>query len=201
LVLGSAAVLLSFALNLPELVVASLGRDLTLTDRTFIWHDLLGVGTNPVFGIGYDTFWLGERLEWFLEKHQVNSAHNGYLEAYLEVGWIGLLLLVAFLITVFAKVKRALESDVSYGRLLAATLAVFLFYNVTEAGYKPTTLVCFMLLLVAMTAPVTQTETLSSRTGARELSRPRRATMRPGAAKISSAAPRDVGPARSAERQ
>ena len=110
-------------------------------------------GTNPLVGVGYDTFWLGDRLAWFVQTHRVTEAHNGYLEAYLELGWVGLLLLWGFLLAVFAKLKAALVADVAYAKLLAAILTVFLLYNWTEESYKPTTLVCLTLLLVAMTAP------------------------------------------------
>jgi O-antigen ligase len=138
------------ALNLVELVVTSLGRDMTLTDRTFVWGDLIGLGTNPLVGVGYDTFWLGERLETFMRVHQVNSAHNGYLEVYIELGIIGLLLLAAVLVSSSWKAMGFLTADPDYGRLRLALLVMFLLYNVTESGYKLTTGIAFVFLLVTM---------------------------------------------------
>ena len=38
--------------------VTMLGRDMTFTDRTFVWADLLARNTNPLVGVAYDSFWL-----------------------------------------------------------------------------------------------------------------------------------------------
>jgi exopolysaccharide production protein ExoQ len=162
LILVATGVLVSLIFNLPELFVRSLGRDLTLTDRTSVWNDLIAYGTNPFVGVGYDTFWLGDRLEWFATTHQVNEAHNGYLEVYLELGWVGLLLLASILVVAFTRLKQVVSSDTAYGRLLVTTLVVFVFYNITESSYKPTTLISFMLLLVMIASPRLQVEGASS---------------------------------------
>jgi exopolysaccharide production protein ExoQ len=161
LVFGGTALLLNETFDLQDMIFRALGRNPTLTDRTFIWSDLRAMHTNPIFGVGYDTFWLGSRLQYFLEKYEVNSAHNGYLEIYLEVGALGLLLLLRLLLSVFSTVKTALLTDAPYGRLLAATLAVFAFYNITEAGYKPTALVSFVLLLMTLAAPAQVVEAMA----------------------------------------
>jgi O-antigen ligase len=154
IVLGGPVIVgVSIALDLPQAVVAALGRDLTLTDRTYIWSDLLKMATNPFIGAGYGSFWVGDRLEYFVKVHQVNEAHNGYLDVYLELGFVGLFLFAGFLFGVFRKSVRTLQTDVTYGRLRMAVLAVFLSYNVTEAGSKPTTFIFLVLLLVAMQVP------------------------------------------------
>jgi O-antigen ligase len=142
-------------LNLKEMAVGSLGRDMTLTDRTFIWQDLLALGTNPVFGVGYDSFWLGERLEMFVRKHLVAEAHNGYIELYLELGIVGIGLVIGLVWSVFLKAKKSLmrEETFDYGRLQLAVLAVFLIYNMTEAAYKVTAFMAFTLIVIAIERP------------------------------------------------
>ncbi len=45
--------------------------------------------TNPLLGTGYESFWLGPRLQWFWQHAglgHINEAHNGYLEVYLNLG-------------------------------------------------------------------------------------------------------------------
>ena len=64
----SLAVFIVFTFGLAEDFAAGLGRNLTLTTRTFIWDDLLRMNTNPVGGVGYDSFWLGDRLALFVQK-------------------------------------------------------------------------------------------------------------------------------------
>lgn len=140
--------------NLTENIVTNvLHRNMTFTDRTYIWNDLLDRCTNPLFGVGYDSFWLGERYDFFMHKHQVFEAHNGYLELYAEVGMTGLFLFFGFLFQVFLKAKRSLLLNFDYGRLRLMLLFIFLFYNITEAAYKITTLMCFVFVLVAIDVP------------------------------------------------
>jgi O-antigen ligase len=144
---------LGFSLNLVEVAVTSLGRDMTFTDRTYIWNDLLDLHTNPAVGVGYDSLWLGDRLDAFVAKHQVYEAHNGYLEVYLELGFVGLILMAGLVVSVFFKAKRSLLTSFDYGRLRLVMIALFLLYNMTEAGYKATTLIFFVFLLIAMDPP------------------------------------------------
>lgn len=162
-VLGVAtAITFTMSFGLAERVAAGLGRNLTLTDRTFIWADLLNMQTNPVIGVGYDSFWLGERLMRFVETRHVTTSHNGYLEMYLELGTVGLCLFAALLLSVFQKAKRSMEVSLAYGRLRLAILTVFLLYNITESGYKVTTFICFVLMLVAIEFPAKVRATLTA---------------------------------------
>jgi O-antigen ligase len=148
-----------------DALVEGLGRDMTLTTRTFVWADLMAVDTNPIFGVGYDTFWLGDRLRWFVDTHQVSSAHNGYLEVYLELGAVGLTLFFGTLWRFFRASQRLLARDGHYGSFRLVILLVFLIYNITESGYKATTLMFFVLLLAAVDGPrtVMSTESQPSR--------------------------------------
>src|SRR5207247_143917 len=43
-------------------VAGILGRDSTFSGRTEIWRALLNMDTNPLLGVGYQSFWLGDRL-------------------------------------------------------------------------------------------------------------------------------------------
>ena len=146
---------LELSVNLTEMVVKSLGRDMTLTERTYIWTDLLSMGTDPLFGTGYDTFWLGRRLETIWIRYPgLNEAHSGYLEAYLEVGVVGLVLLTGLLISSYRKIRRSLILNFDYGRVGFTVLVSFLLYNVTEAAYKATGLMFFVLLLIGVDMPL-----------------------------------------------
>lgn len=140
--------------GLTEFVVTKvLGRNMTFTDRSYIWNDLIAMDTNPLFGVGYDSFWLGERLAFFSQKHQVNEAHNGYLEVYLELGMIGLVLFGGFVYDTFCKAKHALMVNFDFGKLRFALLFIFLLYNVTESAYKSSSLMFFVLMLIAIDVP------------------------------------------------
>ncbi len=44
-------------------LVHTLGRNLDLTDRTELWPNLLKLQPNPIFGAGFESFWMGQRLD------------------------------------------------------------------------------------------------------------------------------------------
>ena len=91
--------LLAFGFDINGDLAGAVGRDPTLTGRSDIWRAVLSTHTNPIIGTGYESFWLGSRLEyvWRLAG-QVNEAHNGYLEIYLTLGLVGVFLLLSFMI-------------------------------------------------------------------------------------------------------
>jgi exopolysaccharide production protein ExoQ len=146
---------LTYVLGLRGALAASVGKDSTLTDRTKIWAFLLKMHTNPAIGVGYQTFWIGARLEKFWRESglgHLSEAHNGYLEVYLELGLIGLFLISLFLIASYWSACRKLATDRPLAVLGAAAWMVMVFYNMSEAALEGGQL--FMLLLMGtMTVP------------------------------------------------
>ena len=55
--------LLAFGLGLKGEFAQAVGRSPTLSGRTEIWEIVLSQQTNPLLGTGYESFWLGPRLE------------------------------------------------------------------------------------------------------------------------------------------
>jgi O-antigen ligase len=136
-------------------LAAAVGKDPTLTDRTKIWAFLLSMHINPLVGTGYETFWLGPRLQWVWQESGLgglNEAHNGYLEVYLNLGMIGLVLLGGFLISSYRNICRQLTSSPSLASLNLALWTIMLFYSVTEAGFRGG-LMWLMFLLGGLAIP------------------------------------------------
>ena len=134
-----AYLLLGFGFGLNSTFAEMLGRDPTLTDRTKIWSALLSMGTNPLIGTGYESFWLGPRMDLvFLKLHEhINEAHDGYLEVYLNLGLIGLSLLCVILVVAYRNIcKKDLTEKENFTSLNLAMWSVVLFYNITEASFK-----------------------------------------------------------------
>ena len=103
----------------------NLGRGSELSGRTELWTTLLGLHTNPILGTGFESFWLGKRLEelegifYFIP----NEAHNGYLETYLTLGGIGVFLLIGLFIATFRKIRLELFRNFEWGRYRLGFLA------------------------------------------------------------------------------
>jgi O-antigen ligase len=138
-----------FIFDINRFFVTSLGRDLTFTGRTAIWKSLLGMVQNPLLGTGFESFWLGDRAARIWNEYgRINQAHNGYLEAYLNLGLIGLALLIGIIISSYRKTKKELVTNFDYGSILITYLIVALLYNVTEGSFKGLNIVWFIFLLI-----------------------------------------------------
>lgn len=128
------ALMISFHGGMSETVARIVGRDPSLTDRTAIWSILTRMEVNPVLGVGYETFWLGSRLHtvWMSGFPGINEAHNGYLQRYLDLGGVGVVLLLWFIVAAFAHLRHAPAERLG---LYAALWVILLVYNITEAAF------------------------------------------------------------------
>jgi exopolysaccharide production protein ExoQ len=147
-------VILTFAFNINAVLAGHLGRDPTLTDRTNVWHILLSLHTNPAVGTGYESFWLGPRLQWLWQQGPtvgLNEAHNGYLEVYLNLGAIGVLLLVAVILKGYRNINKKLALASQLAPLSLALWIIALFYNMTEAAFKWHLMwIAFLLAIISL---------------------------------------------------
>jgi O-antigen ligase len=102
---------LQFGFGINGELVGMVGRNANLTGRTDLWKLLLSMHTNPVLGTGYESFWLGSRLMYVWQVMAgINEAHNGYLDVYLNLGAIGVVLLVGFLLSSFRTICKRFTS-------------------------------------------------------------------------------------------
>lgn len=144
-----------FGLDINTQLARALGRDPTLTDRTKIWSILLSMKISPLFGTGYESFWLGPRLQWFWQSAglgHINEAHNGFLEVYLNLGIIGLFFLGWFLVASYRTICRRFRLFSSFGSLGLALWTTLLLYSITEVGFR-SGLMWLTFLLGAIAVP------------------------------------------------
>jgi O-antigen ligase len=130
----------------------SLGRGSSISGRKELWAGLLELHTNPIFGVGFESFWLGERLErlkgifFFIP----NEAHNGYLEIYLTLGFIGVFLLIGLFVATFWKIRLDLFRNFEWGRYRLGFFAAVVLYNWTEAAFKTLNPIWFVFYIIAI---------------------------------------------------
>jgi O-antigen ligase len=137
-------------------VLQTMGRNPTLTGRTEVWNVVLPFAQSPIFGTGYESFWLGDRLQRIgdMTSNGIQEAHNGYLEMYLNLGWMGLTLLALIIAMGYRRVVVvALRQDPNTGKLMLAYFVLALIYNFTEAGFKMQNPVWIFFLLAVMAIP------------------------------------------------
>lgn len=129
-----------------------MGRDPTLTDRTEVWGLLLSLVQHPLFGTGFESFWLGPRLDTIWNRYwwRPNEAHNGYLEIFLNLGWIGVLWLVIILVISYRSLFCAWRRHAPAGSIRLAYFFVGLVYNFTEAAFFRMQAPAWLFLLFAI---------------------------------------------------
>lgn len=140
-------------------LIAKVGRDITISGRTFIWHDVYEVASsNPFFGVGFGGFWIGRianipwdaHLTWVL-----GQAHNGYIDTYLQIGIVGLLILSAALLSGLRRNVRLLADNFDFAALRITLLLTIMFVNVTESTFlRGDHHLWFLLLVAASFVPV-----------------------------------------------
>lgn len=144
-----------YLFGVSDLFFQVLGKDRTLTDRTLVWRDCLSIPINPLLGVGFESFWLGARQDFMNDRWNwhPNEAHNGYLEAYLNLGLLGLCLLLAMLWATFWKARREFLANFPFGRFRLAFLCLLLIYNWTEASFKALHPMWFVFYLIGLDYP------------------------------------------------
>jgi O-antigen ligase len=83
------------------------------------------------------------------------------LELYLNLGLLGLGLLIAFLVASYVTIRRRFKSSQSLGPLSLAMWTVLLIYNVSEAAFRPQ----FIWISFLMTVLVVPSNVAASRGG------------------------------------
>jgi exopolysaccharide production protein ExoQ len=133
----------------------AMGKSSTFSGRTILWKQLLEMHTNPIFGTGFESFWLGERLEQLegIFFFVPNEAHNGYLEIYLNLGLIGLALLIGLITATFWKVRSSLFQNFEWGRYRLGFFVCVLLYNFTESGFRLFNPILLIFYIIGMEYP------------------------------------------------
>ena len=136
-------------------VLQTMGRNPTLTGRTDIWKLVLKLAPNPVVGTGFGSFWLGERLKkiWDIYWWHPNQCHNGYIEVFINLGWVGVALLGILLVGGYRQALRSLWQTSDAGKLILAYLVIAVAYNFTEAAFKEMHPVWIILMLSVLAVP------------------------------------------------
>jgi O-antigen ligase len=120
-------------------IITTFGRDITLTDRTNIWHDVYAAASgNPLLGVGIGGFWIGRiaNIPWNAEMTWVlGQAHSGYVDTYLQLGIIGGALFAAVMFSTMPKLLDSMSEDFDYACFRITLFITILFVNITESTH------------------------------------------------------------------
>jgi exopolysaccharide production protein ExoQ len=137
-------------------ITGAMGRKPDLTGRTEIWRVVIPMAPNSIGGAGFETFWVGPRVKRIYEivggVQMTNESHNGYIEVYLNLGWLGVGLIALILGQGYLKTVSAFRRDSALGALLVAYVVTAVAFNVSEAGFRMLGVEWFFLLLSVVAA-------------------------------------------------
>jgi len=139
-------------------VASALGRDPSLSSRTDIWKAVIPICPNPLVGAGFESFWngYGKFVTAGLSKYErgLNSAHDGYIEVYLNLGWVGIGFIAMLLISGYRRSCVAFRRNPEVGSLMLAYVATASIYSITEAGFRILTPTWLFLVLAIVGARI-----------------------------------------------
>jgi exopolysaccharide production protein ExoQ len=123
----------------PEIVLVAMGKDPSLTGRTDIWASLMRrVSEEPWTGYGYAAFWGRESVPADFVRSEtgwrVPSAHNGWLDLLVQLGWPGVIsvgaVLTAVTLILLVRLPRAGAREGYWG---IAYILVFVLLSMSES--------------------------------------------------------------------
>ncbi|GED69124.1 hypothetical protein BRE01_28260 [Brevibacillus reuszeri] len=123
-----------------EVLLESFGRDMTLTGRTELWATVIEmIREHPWFGYGYSGFWLGWDGEsaylWMVSNWNPPNSHNGFLDAALDVGVVGLIMILLSFFTRFIKAVQYIRTNQSWESFWPMLFLLYMVAgNVTETS-------------------------------------------------------------------
>ena len=154
-----------------SVVVDFLGRDMTLTGRVPLWIicGLLG-WQHPWLGYGFNGFWRGldgpSAAVWKITTWAPPNAHDGFLDMWLSLGLVGLVMLFAFLVPLLWRAVRAIHSSPSLEALWPFFCVVFIvLYNLDESDLFSQNSIMWTLLVAAAVSISRHTARRGRRTG------------------------------------
>jgi exopolysaccharide production protein ExoQ len=122
--------------------VAAIGRSSdvgSLTGRMPLWEEILKwVERKPILGFGYGGYWTTKRVEDFAQMFywEPPNGHSIYIDAMVEVGLIGFVLLVgALLATNFASLVTYFKNRDSSHLFVIGILNLAVIHGLTESSF------------------------------------------------------------------
>jgi O-antigen ligase len=148
-------IMLEFAVGIKDTIISLLGRRPDFTDRVDIWDFYLSLVRNSYIGYGFESVYDSIRAK--SVANEIYAAHNGYLEMYLNLGVIGLIFVLLWILSGLKKVYNHLLVDYPVAVLKLTLIVVVSLYSWTETTFSGVNNMLFLMFLAIMIAPVKET--------------------------------------------
>ncbi len=124
-------------------IVGAAGKDLTFTGRTRVWAVVREhIKLHPMLGTGYGAYWIGpvarspsiETMDRYSDYYPT-QAHNGYLDVLNDLGYVGLVSVVGFIVVLLRQCLELLRFDQPQGVLYLVLFFEALISNLTSSDW------------------------------------------------------------------
>jgi exopolysaccharide production protein ExoQ len=134
LVAAPTFVILDNVFHISQPLLGMVGRDATLTHRTEIWAAVKSHPVDPIFGCGYLNFWdMVGPIDLETGEANIKTAHNGYLEVFLDGGYLGVFFLAIMLVNAGMNHARAFIRHHPVATVGLAFFCMMLLNNISES--------------------------------------------------------------------
>ena len=138
-------------------IIGVTGKDLTFSGRTQIWAVIREhISQHPLLGTGYGAYWIGpvpSSPSYVFISRKSNfyptEAHNGYLDILNDLGYVGLLCLLGYLVVFLRQSLALLKIDYKQATLYLALLFEELINNLTESDWLSSTAFALAVMTLA----------------------------------------------------
>jgi exopolysaccharide production protein ExoQ len=153
LLVVAGSVIVAIPLVLPTLLDI-LGKDASMSGRVPLWTSaFVSALKRPLLGYGYAAFWTGlqgESLNIFLSTHfLIYQAQNGLLEVWLEIGLVGVVLVIATFISALRNAVTCFRfGDPEAARWYVGMVVLTVVYNIDETCFATAHSLSWLLYIV-----------------------------------------------------
>jgi len=140
-------------------ITAMTGKDLTFSGRTAIWQVVIDhIRQNPFWGSGYGAYWTGA-VPWSPSYETVRrlyfyptEAHSGYLDIINDLGTLGGVILVGYLIVYVRQALRLFAIERTQGALYLSLFFEQLIANLSESRWLNVLCIEFVIMTLCTVA-------------------------------------------------
>ena len=153
-------------------IMSLTGKDATLSARTDIWDIIKEhIQAAPYLGTGYGAYWVGPLPESpsYIFTYKMyfypTEAHNGYLDIINDLGYVGLICLIAFLFFYVRQALQLMETDRTQAALYLALLFQQMVMNMSESEWfaRDSTFAVLILAITCLSRAVHDTRVQTRR--------------------------------------
>jgi exopolysaccharide production protein ExoQ len=118
------------------------GKDMTFSNRVLIWQIIKEhIQLSPILGSGYGAYWVGpvatSPSNVFISRMYIypTQSHNGFLEVTNDLGFVGLIFLLGYLIAYVRQCLGLMKFDRALAALYLAIVFQQVIINLSEAAW------------------------------------------------------------------